>query len=251
MGEVPWRDIVDRAVVFRYTGYAKTRGPALDAELKRVGLFGFADTNWTFPDPFVSRFMRVFDYKEPLGGFDVTLNGFYSAVKTSYELGHERLLCCEDDVRFLSDLGWLTDALLSIPEDFQLAKLSWMRRGGIDVAEVLDRPRVNGLWVPSTGVVTRDSCAMIFSRDGMRWYIDALERGSAVVGANRRPSLPPCDAADRFPLVEDDARRVYLAIPLLARQVDDLGVRMSRVKFDPRYRPFFASGGRSAYGGTT
>lgn len=237
-----WKSAADRVVVVRHTAYAAARGAPMDAELMRVGLRD-ADAAWTFPSPFTARFAAGFRGGLPPAAFNCLVDGFYAAVKESLARGHGRLLVCEDDVRFARDLGVVARALESLPGDFVTAHLSWMRRGGVAPEGMLARPRAGGCWVPATGVYYRDSSAVLFSREGMEWYVRCIEDALSPSGR-----LCDCDMYFRPPHWPDDGRRTYLAVPLVARQVDDLGRRMSHVRFDPRYAPFIASCG---YGGAS
>lgn len=241
----PWKAVLDRVAVVRHTAYAGARGPSLEAELSRVGLSG-ADFVWTFPSPFTPRFASSFRGGLSPATFNCLIDGFYAAVKESLERGHERLLVCEDDVRFPLDVSVTVRALESLPPGFVTAHLSWMRRGGSSPEEILARPRVGGFWAPATGVFYRDSSAVLFSREGMEWYAGCVEGALSPSGR-----LYDCDMYFRPPHWPDSGRRTYLSVPLVARQVTGLGRRMSQVSFEPRYAPFLLEGGAAAYGGAS
>lgn len=226
-----WRSYFDRVVVIRHTDY-RCRDRPLRAELARVGLAGVAEIHWNFPSPFVVRFANSVPFSEDLGNFDETIFGMYAVLKTSLALGVHRLLVLEDDVRFLRDLDLLGRLLGSIPDDFVDAKLSWIRREGpVSAAALGDQARASGrVWMPTTGVSTRDTGAIAFSRRGMEWLAGCFEKSLAPGG----PVLRSCDLYDRPPHYLDNGARHYLAVPLAARQAA-FGQRMSRIDLDHYY----------------
>lgn len=226
-----WRAHFDRVVVLRHTDY-RARDQSLYAELDRVGLTGFAEEHWNFPSPFVIRFVNSVPFSEGPGNFDETVLGMYAELKVSLDLGVGRLLVLEDDVRFLRDLALLQHLLERIPDDFIDAKLSWIRRGGpLSAAGLSERASASArLWMPTTGVSTRDTGAIAFSRRGMEWLTGCFEKSLAPGG----PVLRSCDLYDRPPCYLDDGARHYLAVPLAARQAA-FGQRMSRINLDRYY----------------
>lgn len=236
-----WADAFDRVVAIRFTGYRAEREPSLLAEFARVGLEDAA-VRWTFPTPYTLRFGNSIVYTEGPGNFDETY-AIYSELKVALALGMERILVLEDDVRFLLDTDMIRQSLEGIPSDFVDAKLSWIRRGGPVEASAL---RGRGLWVPTTGVVTRDTGAIAFSREGMEWFVGCVEDTLSVGG----PPMRSCDLYDRPPFYKEDGARHYLAVPLVARQVQ-FGGRMSRISLDRYYseNSCMAPGGGAAYAG--
>lgn len=234
-----WSSAFDRVVAIRYTGYRNERERSLLAEFSRVGLSDAA-VRWTFPTPYTKRFGNSITYTEGLGNFDETY-AIYSELKVAYALGLERILILEDDVRFLLDLDMIRRSLEAIPGDFVDVKLSWIKRGGtVEVASLRGR----GLWVPTTGVVTRDTGAIGFSREGMEWFTGCIEDTLSLNG----PDMRSCDLYDRPPFYKEDGARHYLAVPLLARQVQ-FGDRMSCISLDSYYNTnsCLAPGGSSVY----
>lgn len=241
-----WSDVFDRVVMIRYTDYAD-RDAALLPELERVGLADI-DVRWTFPSPFTVRLGNSLRFREGLSNLDETINGMYRELKVSLELGVSRLLVLEDDIRFLKDLDMLAGSLRAIPDDFIDAKFSWIRRGGETTASMLREraAREGRLWVPTTGVSTRDTGAIAYSRRGMEWMVQCYESSLELGG----PVLRSCDLYDRPPFYLDGGRHNYLAVPLCARQVQYTGHRMSRINLDRYYdhESCQVPGGRHAYG---
>lgn len=239
-----WSRMFDRVVVIRNTEYSRARGGALDAELRRVGL-GDVAVRWTFPSPFLQPFARCVRFRSGgIGNFDETMFGMYAELKTSLATGVDRLLVLEDDVRFLSDLDMLDSMLASVPPDFVNFKLTWIRRGGLSVDDIRDVPAAGGHWIPTTGIHTRDTGAIAFSREGMQWMVECYE--SSLWPGN--PGMQSCDLYDRPPWHLYEGSRTYLAVPLAARQAVDVGSRMSSSNLDRLYAPFEAPCG---YGGAT
>jgi GR25 family glycosyltransferase involved in LPS biosynthesis len=118
---VNWSDIFDSIWCITYTGYPE-RKKALESELKRIGILDSGVFNWRFTFP------TIFDNIL----FDVTKKqlrhnncknvpsmscslGHYGCIKTAYELGHEFTLIMEDDIRFLKDVGKISEIMDSIP----------------------------------------------------------------------------------------------------------------------------------------
>lgn len=90
-----------------FTGNVERTKKAWD-ELKRVG-FKNIDLWWAFPNPFDKVLLKSMPHTKM---FDQNIGFFncsrmhYRIIKTAYELGRERVMICEDDVRFRKDIDF-------------------------------------------------------------------------------------------------------------------------------------------------
>lgn len=232
---IQWRSLFDRVVVVRYAGYDPVRGPALVRELDRVGLHGIVENQWTVSSPYLTRFansMRISRTGAGLGPFSELVFGMYSAMKTSLLLGARRVLLLEDDIEFVSDLDMLSEAFTALPSDYLVGRLSWM------FGECSVEPSTTVKWVQELGEHPKDSGAACWSADAMEHFVASVE-GALLPGG----VLGFCDTDGYFP---PERNRVYLSVPLVARQ-REYGTRMCRKRnYNAHYARFLASCG---YGG--
>lgn len=118
--KVDW-SIFDSIWCITFTGYPERR-KAVESELKRVGILDSGRFNWrfTFPTIFDNILFDVTKKRlkknecRSVSSMSCAL-GHYGCIKTAYELGHEFTLVMEDDIRFLNDVGKISDVLKDIP----------------------------------------------------------------------------------------------------------------------------------------
>ena len=221
----------------------------MERELRRVGLYDFAGSRWTFPSPFIpvlARSMRLDPSITCVGNVDAMVFGFYAEMKTALALGARTALILEDDVRFADDLAMVRSAIDALPPDFQEAHLSWLAHPlGRCEGTVSALPHVGGSWVVAGDRVrVRDSSATIYSRVGMERFVDIAE--SALGPAGR--GLVACDVTDYPDQLRDGGSHTLLALPLLARQTI-VGECMSAGGFVKHYIPFCRGRDVTAFGG--
>lgn len=179
MDQQVW-DRFDMVAVLAYTGY-RDRREGLSAELKRIGLVDRAEWFWDFDNPFMTRLansLRVDGSIPTVGMFRCVMN-HYRALKTAVDLGRAHVLVLEDDARFLLDEEALMNAVLSIPQDYDVAKFEWFPRGPLGSAEPPapeNLPQSPVGWVPSVDFSTRGGAAVAYSLAGARWKTELMER---------------------------------------------------------------------------
>jgi len=240
MGCVVWRDVFDRVEVVRYVGYDAARGRALDRELDRVGLQGFAQNRWVVRSPFTARLAQSgVRPARGMGAFSELVSGLYAAVRTSCELGARRLLVLEDDSRFVDDMSLLDRAFACIPDDFSVLRLSWM----VPTWDARSRSVVSaacgsGAWTRMERDIVKDTGAVAFSRDGMEHFRREVEESLAPGG-----SLGYCDS---FRYYDAAGGHMYIATPLLVIQQEYPEKMCRKRNYLAHYSPFVASCG---YGG--
>lgn len=157
-----------------YTGY-KDRFALLQEELKRVGITEYYP-HWDFPSPY----KEIIKAKTPMAewnkqgtGFFIGLNN-YRAIATAYNLGHERCLIMEDDVRFLKDTAMLEKILADLPSDFDLAMLDHNDPTSNDQTYLLNfTSPVTEYWCRFK-ILSSSGCYAM-SRRGMNRFLDLYE----------------------------------------------------------------------------
>lgn len=116
-------DRFDRKVVLYYTGNKDTRVPGMERELERVGLQG-ADRQWQFPTPFDNLLLRSVRHDPWVGvGYLSNAMSHYRAISIAYHLGCRNVLILEDDVRFMKDVGMVSNYIDTIPDGYDVAKM--------------------------------------------------------------------------------------------------------------------------------
>ena len=177
----------DFKAVLNFTGYAE-RAQAMDAEFARVGLDGVYRI-WQFPCPFD----RVLQASVPINrmmhspGFFNSVIGHYRAVKTAYELGAERCLVVEDDIRFLTDLGQVKEIVDSVPADCDIALfdvLKPVKMSMEDMARHLREDKVNQHWVRFYNL--RSAGCYSMTRRGMERWLSGVENPAKGLGGKMR-----------------------------------------------------------------
>lgn len=171
-----WKDKYDFTVSLCYTGN-RARVPPLDAELERVGLEPDVRI-WNVPCPFERKVLDgVVARPEMRGG--ALLNsglGHYRAVKTAYELGAERSLVLEDDVRFLKDLDALAEIVELAPENgialYDLCGIAEDVQDWKKEADALAGRSLDG-WAPIDNPLSLACYGM--DRKAMAWFIECFE----------------------------------------------------------------------------
>ena len=85
-----------------------------EAELKRIGILGLDNFSWHYSVP--NKYYDLLFYNDTstidvpsvnITNINYTVNS-YQLIKMAYELGYERILVIEDDVRFLKDVRKLS-----------------------------------------------------------------------------------------------------------------------------------------------
>lgn len=191
-------DRFDRKVVLCFTGL-KARAPKIVEETDRVGVNGL-DVQWQFPSPLDKTLLRgmrhigVLDAK--IGYFNSSM-GHYSAIARSYHLGCQSVLVMEDDVRFLKDTAQISQALASIPADYDVALIdSFFKHWEKDAvnADVMAKWReeraANKWWAEFDSLYSLGCYAL--SRRGMERMMFAFE------AVETKPSIGKMRIADHF-----------------------------------------------------
>lgn len=227
-------DRFDHIFVHCFAGYARQRQPALEAELKRVGLTAY-ERIWTCPTPFVQPASIAAKYYKPenLGGAQCVMR-HYETLKTAYALGYERILVLEDDIRFLSDLDALAEVVKSLPHDYDIAKFEWSQAD-----EPVDVPPEGSqaTWIDGSNLKTYGAAATAYSRAGMRLVCEQVEMGLKDGSGLRNIDDYEADTPFEF--------RRYLCAPVAAIQ----SAAYKSLFPGPRgYDGFLAEGTRMAYG---
>lgn len=186
-----WKSKFDFILSMCFTGN-RHRADLLDVELDRVGL-KFDIRQWNVPTPFEARMMAG---ARPSGamrhaGFRNSTFGHWKAVMTAYELGSERCLIMEDDIRFMKDQDSLEKTFCSMPDStHDILLLDFQKVAKEDSAlikKALDKNTICEGW--STYENPRSFACYSFNRKAMKWYLDTFE--GALAGKWR---LYPADA---------------------------------------------------------
>lgn len=172
-----WRDKYDFVVSLCFTGN-QVRVPPLDAELERVGLRPDLRI-WNVPCPFEKKLLAgtaACPEMKKTGGWLNSGLGHYRAVKTAYELGAERSLVLEDDVRFLKDLGALAEIVEHAPDDgialYDLCGIAEDVEDWKKEADALAGRSKNG-WAEIDNPLSLACYGM--DRKAMAWFIECCE----------------------------------------------------------------------------
>ena len=158
-----------------FTGHPR-RTASVRKELARVGLA--VQEFWGHPnvfDIFIQANVRVTRSTAQPGFFNATMT-HYHIIKTAYELGAGSLLCVENDVRFLNDLGRLDSVVRGLPENFDYALFSWEvpLAGWAEACKAqMARPRAAG-WAQFDDL--RGFACYAMSRKGMKDWLRCVER---------------------------------------------------------------------------
>lgn len=217
--EIPWRSKYDMVISLRCTR-CKTRIPSLEKELDRVGLVPDA-CSWSVPDAVEQAalpLMRVVALVKTGGYASCTFN-HYRAIRTAYELGANRVLLVEDDVRFLKNLELLSKIVANTPcvdiAMYDLVSDGAPRPTTADIRRMLDES-VQNFWATPQ----RHPCSMA--------CVGLTRRGMSILLSHL------CDAFDghgRFDVIDGylDRRRlppgteIKVAWPLAAVQAPNAG----------------------------
>ena len=147
---VRWKDKFDMVISMCFTGN-RDRVPALDRELDRVGLKPDLRL-WNIPNIAEAQAIKAMSPVRSMvenTGFRHSGFGHYRALRTAYELGANRVLIIEDDIRFLKDLDMLGRIVDSVPDFSHIVLFDLLKSGKDDALEVkrqLDRHMVNECW---------------------------------------------------------------------------------------------------------
>jgi len=158
-----------------FTGY-KNRERSLFNELDRVGI-DRVNRLWQFPTPFDSILKRATRGKLSMhGGFFNSGMGHYRAIKTAYELGAERSLIMEDDIRFLKDVDLIREIVEDLPDDYDIALLDTFKAQKMSFDEWRDNAKnkkVSKYWCRFNNM--RSFACYAMSRKGMERWIGQWE----------------------------------------------------------------------------
>lgn len=114
---------IDHIYIVGFVGHA-CRVDHVRRELQRVGLGDIpTDVQWGFPNPFdklLSRCFPMCDMMLTNLKFFNTSSNHYRAIKTSWCLGHNGILICEDDCRFHKDSEYVKEQFAKAPPDADL-----------------------------------------------------------------------------------------------------------------------------------
>lgn len=130
-----WETKYDKIYCIFYTGNKAKRLENLEKELDRVGILHANNFTYYYdvPSPFdVSMYENIKLYypqrdEKTLWIKKLAMN-HYRISKISYELGYNRILIFEDDIRFLKDLNELYNILINEPENADITlfdKMIW------------------------------------------------------------------------------------------------------------------------------
>ena len=198
---------VDGVFAVCFTGN-KARADRLFSELDRVGL-NDPYVIWGFPTPYDKFLLRHMPHVRALdehpGSWGVT-RSHYRAIKTAYHLGCNRALFCEDDCRFLADVGLVEEAMRRTPPDYDFLMLDSFYRQGES------RTEFEG-WSRCTK--TDSSGCYICNRRAMEVLIDMYE--SPISGKYRSPMMRASDNWTNNRII-GPSYNIYFADPNLAVQ---------------------------------
>lgn len=208
-------DRFDMVIALVYTGY-QYRYRSLRDELGRVGLLDRVTFLWSYPSPFDSRFansIRLSGTIRSPSQFNEAMS-HYRAMKTALELGRSSVLVLEDDVRFMSDLKSLASAVRELPDDYDVAKFEWFKRGDSDP---ISR---SGTWTRfEGGYAAAGGAAMAYTSRALEWKTSAMER--AALPDDFHGKLFINDQYETGKNFEKAGLTAYLATPLLAIQAPE------------------------------
>lgn len=153
-------------------------------EFKRVGMYDQLDIWWTCKrkissvvgDHIQSLHSLYYDVnkknnEEIYGSVFNCSYEHYSMIKSSYERGMERILICEDDIKFIDDKNMVEKAFTEFPSDFNIIKFCNETDGRQSYLKKYDNQ--NDLFESITwnGANSSTACYAL-DRVGMKWYID-------------------------------------------------------------------------------
>jgi len=187
-----WDKFEYKAVVC-FTGY-KDRYASLRSEFERVGLTN-VHPHWDFPNPYHQVLLKVVPmsrFNRNRSCFNIGLNN-YRAIATAYHLGCNNCLIMEDDIRFLKEVGLLSEIVSSLPDDFDLALFDYGKPCSMTNEEWWKTFSENDIryWCRFNNLRSTGCYAM--SRRCMEAYIRVFEAPATGHIALRNPDWYFCD----------------------------------------------------------
>lgn len=205
---VEWSRYFDSVVVIHYLPN-RERLKSLQYQLDKIGLLSNPILSWeyTMPNPFEESAYNTFAKKCPtltLGQYSGAI-AHYHAIRSSYELGHERILVLENDIAFHNDFA---DYVVAMPKDADLIMFDY---NGFAV-----RQHTTDIEVQYRTFTTEpyyQSAAYVLNRRYMKHYID-----------NQETMLREADAYLRFVGRKDDLRRYITNVPTVIQIPDNVAM---------------------------
>lgn len=120
-------DFLDKIWCIKYTGHQE-RFKGLDDEFNRVWLL---NDKFQYHYTYMSPFIQILNIVTKNKNLNKCVNenilsaalGHYHCIKTSYELGHNKIMILEDDIRFMIDLDEVSKIIDNIPIDYDIVLL--------------------------------------------------------------------------------------------------------------------------------
>lgn len=194
----------------KYLSRMRTLTPRLNA----VGIRDFS-VHMNFDNPFEKFLLNNLNTASFSPNVMSCLMGTYAIIKTAYETGVESLLLLEDDVAFAKDTDMIGEAIESIPDDCDVAKLEWFfgcaENGSTNTDELFARPKHGGHWVNLDRHIIVGTGATAYNRKAMQFAIMWVEAGL------RGKKIHPLDMWMR-PGGKPKFINLYGAVPLVAVQ---------------------------------
>lgn len=170
----PW-DRFERKTLLTFTEYRK-RSDGVLSELERIGMRD-VNVQWQFPCPFDKAILDAVPHERGKGldeniKFMSCTFGHYRAVKTALEIGLRNVMVMEDDVRFLKDTDRICEAVLSLPDDFDIAMFDLFPAAGVrpdTLKSWRETRKVNEFWAEFDDMYSMGCYAM--SRRAMERYV--------------------------------------------------------------------------------
>lgn len=213
---VEWSRYFDSVVVIHYLPN-RERLKSLQYQLDKIGLLNNPILSWeyTMPNPFEESAYKTFAKKYPtltLGQYSGAM-AHYHAIRSSYELGHERILVLENDIAFHKEFA---NYVVAMPSDADLIMFDYNAFAVLNHATDLKE-----LYHPFTTEPYYQSAAYVLNRRYMKHYIDSQET-----------MLREADAYLRVIGKKDDLRRYITNIPTVIQVPDDvaMGAKKGYVK---------------------
>ena len=179
--KIDW-SVFDHVWCINYAPYSNRR-VAVEKEFSRIGLLGSKNFSWHFTTSSIfDNILYDVTVKQLKKNFCPTVGVMNSAfahfqcLKTSLELGYDRVLVIEDDVRFLKSVGDIAEVINNLPADYEIVNFDVLA-GAYAEGEwdaLMQSERTNGLFVrylKGTGA----SCYCVSSR-AMRVLVDAVQK---------------------------------------------------------------------------
>ena len=169
-----------------FTGNSHTRMPAMDAELRRVGL-DEVNRLFQFPNPFMKVLLGAMRHVPEMSneGYMNVSMGHYIEIATAYHLGCGHALLMEDDIRFAKDLDYVEKCVRSLPDDYDIAMFDCFPRieKGDDkqFVEWRDKRSANEFWSEFDRMYSCGCYAV--SRHGMErlmFCVEAVEKAPKI-----------------------------------------------------------------------